>query len=153
MSNLKDQLKSDLTNAMKSRNDVETSTLRMTLAAIMNAEVAGDQAIELTNDQVLAIVSSEAKKRAESADIYKEAGRTDAEASERAELAILERYLPARLSDDELANIVAEEVAAAAAQGATGAKAMGQVVKAVRARVGSGADGSVIAGLVKNALA
>ena len=81
MSNLKDQLKSDLTNAMKSRNDVETSTLRMTLAAIMNAEVAGDQAIELTNDQVLAVVSSEAKKRAESADIYKEAGRQDAEAA------------------------------------------------------------------------
>ncbi|MFZ9370024.1 MAG: GatB/YqeY domain-containing protein, partial [Ilumatobacteraceae bacterium] len=130
MSSLKDQLKSDLTNAMKSRNEVETSTLRMTLAAIMNAEVAGDQAVELTNDQVLAVVSSEAKKRAESADIYKEAGRQDAEASERAELAILERYLPARLSDGELANIVAEEVAAAAAQGATGAKAMGQVVKA-----------------------
>ena len=69
MSSLKDQLKSDLTNAMKARSEVETSTLRMTLAAIMNAEVAGDQAVELTNDQVLAVVSSEAKKRAESADI------------------------------------------------------------------------------------
>ncbi|MDP4903117.1 MAG: GatB/YqeY domain-containing protein, partial [Ilumatobacteraceae bacterium] len=73
MSNLKDQLKSDLTNAMKARSEVETSTLRMTLAAIMNAEVAGDQAVELTNDQVLVVVIAEAKKRAESADIYKEA--------------------------------------------------------------------------------
>ena len=153
MSSLKDQLKSDLTNAMKSRNEVETSTLRMTLAAIMNAEVAGDQAVELTNDQVLAVVSSEAKKRAESADIYKEAGRQDAEAAERAELAILERYLPAQMSDANLEKIIESAIAEAADQGLIGPKAMGAVVKAVRGQVGAGADGAKIANLVKAKLA
>jgi uncharacterized protein YqeY len=149
MSNLKDQLKSDLTNAMKARNDVETSTLRMTLAAIMNAEVAGDQAVELTNDQVLAVVSSEAKKRAESADIYKEAGRQDAESAERAELAVLERYLPAQMSDSDLEKIIESAIAEAANQGLTGPKAMGAVVKTVRGQAGAGADGAKIANLVK----
>ena len=153
VSSLKDQLKADLTIAMKSRNDVETSTLRMTLAAIMNAEVAGDQAVELTNDQVLAVVSSEAKKRAESAGIYKEAGRQDAEASERAELAILERYLPAQMSDSDLEKITDLAIAEAAGQGLTGPKAMGAVVNAVRTQAGAGADGAKIANLVKAKLA
>ncbi len=152
MTNLKDQLKADLTVSMKARNEVETSTLRMTLAAIMNAEVAGDEAKELTNEQVQAVVSAEAKKRAESADIYKEAGRQDAEAAERAELAILERYLPAQISDADLEAIVDSAVAEAANQGVTGPKAMGAVVKAVRTHVGSGADGAKIANLVKSKL-
>lgn len=153
VSSLKDQLKADLTIAMKSRNEVETSTLRMTLAAIMNAEVAGDQAIELTNDQVLAVVSAEAKKRAESADIYKEAGRHDAEAAERAELGVLERYLPAQMSDAELEKIIESAIAVAAGQGLTGPKAMGAVVKVVRGQAGVGADGAKIAKLVKAKLA
>lgn len=148
-----ERLQADLSAAMKAGNDVEKSTLRMAIASVKNAAVAGDSAVVLTDDQVLAVVQAEAKKRSEAADIYKEAGRAEAEASERAELAILERYLPARMSDAELAAVIAEEVAVAAAQGATGAKAMGQVVKAVRTRVGSSADGSVIAGLVKTALA
>ena len=149
MTNLKDQLKADLTASMKARNEGETSTLRMTLAAIMNAEVAGDEAKELTNEQVQAVVSAEAKKRAESADIYKEAGRVDAEAAERAELGILQKYLPAQLSDNDLEKIVEEQIAVAASSGLTGSKAMGAVVKAVRTRAGSGADGAKIANLVK----
>lgn len=153
MSSLKDQLKADLTNAMKLRNELETSTLRMTLAAIMNAEVAGAEAVELTNEQVLAVISAEAKKRAESADIYKEAGRHDAESAERAELAILERYLPAQMSDADLEKIVNDQVAEAAKQGLTGPKAMGAVVKAVRGQAGAGADGAKIANLVKAKLA
>lgn len=152
MSNLKQQLKDDLTASMKARNEVETSTLRMTLAAIMNAEVAGDQAVELSNDQVQSVVRAEAKKRAESADIYKDAGRNEAEAAERAELAILERYLPAAMSDAELEQIVIQEVSAAAAQGLSGPKAMGAVVKAVRNKAGAGADGAKIADLVKSKL-
>ena len=152
MTNLKDQLKADLTASMKARNEVETSTLRMTLAAIMNAEVAGDEAKELTNEQVQAVVSAEAKKRAESADIYKEAGRVDAEAAERAELGILQKYLPAQLSDNDLEKIVEEQIAIAASSGLTGPKAMGAVVKAVRTRAGSGADGAKIANLVKSKL-
>lgn len=153
MTNLKDQLKADLTASMKARNEVETSTLRMTLAAIMNAEVAGDEAKELTNEQVQAVVSAEAKKRAESADIYKEAGRVDAEAAERAELGILQKYLPAQLSDNDLEKIVEEQIVIATNSGLTGPKAMGAVVKAVRAQAGTGADGAKIANLVKAKLA
>ncbi|MCX6531099.1 MAG: GatB/YqeY domain-containing protein [Actinobacteria bacterium] len=153
MTNLKDQLKADLTASMKARTEVETSTLRMTLAAIMNAEVAGDEAKELTNEQVQEVVRAEAKKRAESADIYKDAGRTEAETAERSELAILERYLPAAMSDTDLEQIVDQEVAAAASSGLTGPKAMGGVVKAVRNRAGAGADGAKIANLVKSRLA
>lgn len=149
MTNLKEQLKADLTVSMKARNEVETSTLRMTLAAIMNAQVAGDAAVELSNEQVQAVVRAEAKKRAESADIYKEAGRHEAEAAERAELAILERYLPAAISDSDLEKIVDAQIAEAAAQGLTGPKAMGAVVKAVRNQAGNGADGAKIANLVK----
>ncbi|TRZ79158.1 MAG: GatB/YqeY domain-containing protein [Actinobacteria bacterium] len=149
MSNLKQQLKDDLTASMKARNEVETSTLRMTLAAIMNAEVAGDEAKELTNEQVQEVVRAEAKKRAESADIYKDAGRLEAEAAERAELAILERYLPAAMSDVDLEKIVDSQIAIAAAQGLSGPKAMGLVVKAVRTKAGAGADGAKIANLVK----
>jgi uncharacterized protein len=152
MPNLKDQLKADLTASMKARNEVETSTLRMTLAAIMNAQVAGDAAVELSNDQVQGVVRAEAKKRAESADIYKDAGRTEAEIAERSELAILERYLPAAMSDADLEQIVDQEVAAAASSGLTGPKAMGGVVKAVRNRAGAGADGAKIANLVKSRL-
>jgi len=152
MTNLKDQLKADLTASMKARTEVETSTLRMTLAAIMNAEVAGDEAKELTNEQVQEVVRAEAKKRAESAEIYKDAGRTEAEIAERSELAILERYLPAAMSDADLEQIVDQEVAAAASSGLTGPKAMGAVVKAVRNRAGAGADGAKIANLVKSRL-
>ena len=137
---------------MKSGNDVAKSTLRMALAAISNAEVAGDEAVELTDDQVIKVLQGEAKKRAESAEVYEQAGRADAAARERAEAEILATYLPAAMSDDELAAVVADEVAQAAAAGNTGMKAMGSVVKAVRERVGSSADGSKIADLVKSAL-
>jgi uncharacterized protein YqeY len=122
------------------------------LSAIQNAEVAGDEAIVLTDDQVIKVLQSEAKKRAESAQIYADAGRTEAAAKERAELVVIEAYLPAAMSDDEVAAIVADEIAKAAAAGQTGGKAMGVVVKAVRDRVGSGADGGKIAALVKGAL-
>jgi uncharacterized protein YqeY len=124
----------------------------MALSAITNAEVAGDEAVELTDDQVIKVLQSEVKKRQESAEVYEQAGRTEAAVKERAEAEVLSVYLPAALSDDELAGVVQEEVARAAAQGAQGMKAMGAVVKAVRERVGSGADGSKIADLVKAAL-
>jgi uncharacterized protein YqeY len=137
---------------MKAGNDIAKSTIRMALSAITNAEVAGDEAVELTDDQVIKVLQSEVKKRQESAEVYEQAGRTEAAVKERAEAEVLSVYLPAALSDDELAGVVQEEVARAAAQGAQGMKAMGAVVKAVRERVGSGADGSKIADLVKAAL-
>lgn len=119
----------------------------------MNAEVAGAEAVELTDDEAVAVLQSEAKKRAESAAVYEENDRPESAAKERAELAVIERYLPAAMSDDELAMIVDEEVAAAAASGAEGGKAMGMVMKAVRDRAGASADGGRIAGLVKARLA
>ena len=152
MTTLKDRIKSDITEAMKAREEAKLSTLRMVLSALQNAEVAGDEAIVLTDDQAIAVLRSEAKKRAESAQIYADAGRTDAATKERAEQAIIEAYLPAAMSDADVAKIVAEEVANAAAAGATGGKAMGAVVKAVRERVGARADGGKIAALVKSAL-
>jgi uncharacterized protein YqeY len=124
----------------------------MALSAITNAEVAGDEAVELSDDQVIKVLQSEVKKRQESAEVYEQAGRSEAAIKERAEADVLSVYLPAAMSDDELAGVVQEEVARAAAQGAQGMKAMGAVVKSVRERVGSGADGSKIADLVKAAL-
>jgi uncharacterized protein YqeY len=154
MSTLKDQIQADLTAAMRGGKEQEIvkSTLRMALAAVLNAEVAGDEAVELTDDQVMAVLQAEAKKRVESADIYEKAGRTEAAGKERAELAVLEKYLPAALSDEELELIVNEEVAHAATAGNVGPKAMGLVVKAVRARAGAGVDGGKVAALVKAAL-
>ena len=145
MTSLKGTLKSDLTAAMKAGDNMLKSTLRMAIAAVMNAEVAGSEAVELSDDQVLKILQAETKKRLESAEIYQQAGRTESAAQESAEAEILSRYLPAAMSDDELLVIVNEEVATAVAAGNEGAKAMGLVVKAVRARAGSSADGAKIA--------
>jgi len=152
MTTLLERLQRDLSLAMKAGNDAEKSTLRMAIAAVKNAAVAGDEAVTLTDAQVVGVLQAEAKKRTEAADIYKDAGRSEAEASERAELAILERYLPTRIDEKELQAIIAAEVASAAAAGVTGPKAMGPIVKAVRAKAGAGADGAQIAALVKAAL-
>ncbi len=150
---VKARLQADLTAAMKARDEVALSTIRMLRAAIMNAEVAGDEAVELSDEQAIAVLQSEAKKRAESAAVYEENDRPESAAKERAELEVIERYLPAAMSDDDLAAIVDEEVAAAAANGAEGGKAMGMVIKAVRERAGASADGGRIAALVKAKLA
>lgn len=152
VASLKDRLKADLTASMKARQETTTSTLRMVLSAVMNAEVAGDSVKVLSDDQVLDILRAEVKKRNESAEIYAGAGRAEAAQQERAEAAIIEAYLPAAMSDEELGKIVAEEMATATAGGVTGGKAMGAVVKAVRARAGASADGAKIAALVKAAL-
>lgn len=153
MTTLKNTIKNDLNAAMKARDEVVKSTLRLALSAITNAEVAGDEAVELSDDDVIKVLQAEAKKRAEAAEVYENAGRGESAAKERAEAEVLSRYLPAAMGDDELAAVVAEEVAVAAAAGQSGMKAMGSVVKAVRARVGSSADGSKIADMVKSALA
>ncbi|HWM18897.1 MAG TPA: GatB/YqeY domain-containing protein [Ilumatobacteraceae bacterium] len=153
MSKLEDQLQHDLTAAMKARDELATSTLRMVRAALMNVAVAGAEAIELGDDQVIDVLRSEAKKRSEAAEVYAAAGRTESAAKELAERAVIERYLPAAMGDDELATIVAEEIARAAADGVTGPKGTGVVIKAVRERVGTGADGARIAASVKALLA
>lgn len=146
---LKARLQADLTGAMKARDAVTTSTIRMLRTAITNAEVAGDQAVELTDAETVVVLQSEAKKRVEAAEVYEQAGRAESAAKERAELAVIQRYLPAAMSDAELSVLVDDEVAKAADQGLSGPKAMGAVVKAVRERAGAGADGSRVAALVR----
>jgi uncharacterized protein YqeY len=153
MSALEDRLQDDLTAAMKARDELATSTLRMVRAALMNAAVAGAEEIELGDEQVIDVLRSEAKKRTEAADVYTAAGRAESAAKELAERAVIERYLPAAMGDDELEAIVAEEIARAAAVGATGAKGTGVVIRAVRERVGAAADGARIAASVKASLA
>jgi uncharacterized protein YqeY len=150
---IKSRLQADLTASMKARDELTTSTLRMLRSAITNAEVAGAEAIELTDEQTIAVLRSEAKKRSEAAEIYEQAGRAESAAKERAELAVIGRYLPAAMGEAELHAIVDEEVANAVASGAEGQRATGQVIKAVRERVGAAADGSRIAAMVKSALA
>jgi len=151
-SGLKSRIQGDINEALRSGDELLKSTLRMALAAIMNAEVAGAQATVLTDDQIINLLRSEVKKRAESAEIYAAAGRTELATKETQEMAIIETYLPAAMDAAALAGIVAEEVANAAANGQEGARAMGAVIKAVKERVGAQADGSAIAAAVKSAL-
>jgi uncharacterized protein len=153
MSGLEEQLRHDLTTAMKARDEVATSTLRMVRAAIVNAAVAGAEAIELTDDQVRDVLRTEVRRRSEAAELYAAAGRAESASKELAERSIIERYLPAAMGDDELDAIVAEEIARAAADGATGARATGVVIKAVRERVGTGVEGARIAAAVKASMA
>ena len=150
---MKARLQSDLTAAMKARDEVATSTIRLLRAAITTAEVAGDEAVELSDAQAIAVLQAEAKKRSEAAQVYDEAGRTESAEKERAELAIIERYLPTQMGDDELSAIVDEEIAAAATAGAEGGRAMGMVIKAVRERAGASVDGGRVAAMVKSRLA
>ena len=147
---LKEQLRADLTIAMKAREAMEVATLRMVLAAVMNAEVAGDEATTLSDEQVLVVLRKESKKRVEAAEAFSTAGRAESAAKELAEQAVIEKYLPVALDDETLHAVVAEEVVNT---GATSAKDMGAVVKAVKARVGGQAEGDKIAAMVKAALA
>jgi len=152
MSTLKDQIKSDLTTSMKARAEVTSATLRMVLTAITNEEVAGKEARELTDDDVLTVLGREAKKRRESAEAYDAASRPELADRERAELDVIARYLPQPLSDDEVAEIVAAAVAEVAATGATGGAAMGAVMKIVQPQVKGRADGGAVAAMVKSSL-
>jgi uncharacterized protein YqeY len=149
---VKDQLQADLTAAMRARDEVRVATLRMALAAITKAQVAGKEHVTLSDSEVVAVLRSEMKKRHEAADMYDTGGRADRATRERDEAAVLAEYLPPAMDEAAVDTIVAEEVANAQAAGATGGKAMGMVVNAVKARVGDGADGARIATAVKAAL-
>ena len=149
-SSLKATVQSDLTSAMRARDQVRSGTLRMALAAMTNEEVSGTQARELSDDEVLKVLAKEAKKRKEASVAYTGAGRPELAAKEDAELAILEAYLPAQLSDDELEAIVA---AAIEQTGATGMQQMGQVMKVASPVVAGRADGGRVAAVVKAVLA
>jgi len=150
MAALKERLRSDLTTAMKARDEVRTRTLRMALTAITNEEVAGKAARELSDDEVLKVLAREAKRRREAASAFDGAGRREQAAAERAEDAVLAGYLPAQLGDAELGALVA---AAIAETGATGKAAMGQVMKVVTAKTAGLADGGRVAAEVRRQLA
>jgi uncharacterized protein YqeY len=154
VSTLKEQLRSDLTAAMKARNELEKATLRMTLTAIGNAEVAGSEARELDDAEVLKVISKEAKKRAESAAAFAEAGREELAAQERAEGEVLARYLPTQLGDDELDAIAREAVEQTATElgEQPGPRQMGQVMKRAQAAAAGRAEGGRVAAAVKKLL-
>jgi len=149
MSTLKDQLRTDLTTAIKARDETRTRTIRMALTSITNEEVSGAAAHDLTDQDVIKILTREAKRRREAAAAFAEAGRGEQAAAERAEEEVLAGYLPAQLSDDELAALVA---AAIAETGASGPGGMGQVMKVVTPQVAGRADGSRVAAMVKSRL-
>jgi uncharacterized protein YqeY len=150
MPTLKEQLRADLTTSMKARDEIRTRTLRMALTSISNAEVSGKSARDLTDDEVLKILGREAKRRREAADAFAEAGREEQAAAERAEEEVLATYLPAQLSDEELAALVA---AAIAETGAAGPAGIGQVMKAVTPKIAGRAEGSRVAAQVRSQLA
>jgi uncharacterized protein YqeY len=146
---LKATVQSDLTDAIRQRDQVRSGTLRLALTAITNEEVSGTQARELSDDEVLKVLAKEAKKRKEAATAYAGAGRPELAAKEESELAVLEAYLPAQLSDEELTTIVA---AAIEQTGATGMPQLGQVMKVAQGVVAGRADGGRVAAAVKAAL-
>jgi uncharacterized protein len=147
---LKDQLRADLTTAMKARDETRTRTLRMALTSISNEEVSGAAARDLTDDEIVRILTREAKRRREAAAAFAEAGRADQAAAERAEEDVLSAYLPAQLDDTELAALV---TAAIAETGASGPGGIGQVMKAVTPKVAGRAEGSRVAAEVRSQLA
>jgi uncharacterized protein YqeY len=147
---LKRSLENDLRTAMKARDELVTSTLRMVLAAVRTAEAAGAHARQLSDDEVLSVLAKEAKRRREAATAFSEAGRAEQAAKELAEEQVLERYLPARLSDSEVSAIVSEALAAG---GYSGMKDMGPAMKAVQVAVAGRADGGRVAAEVRRQLA
>jgi uncharacterized protein YqeY len=149
---LKDRLRADLTGAIRSRDELTAATLRLALTAIKSAEVAGSAARTLSDDEVQAVLRTEAKKRREAAEAFDGAGRADRAERERSEEQVLLAYLPAQMSDEELAALVREAVAAAGQAGQTGMAAMGRVMGAVRPRVGQRADGGRVAAEVRRQL-
>ncbi|ACU77828.1 conserved hypothetical protein [Catenulispora acidiphila DSM 44928] len=150
MTALKETLRTDLTAAMKGRDELVTATLRMALTAVGTEEVAGKQARVLSDAEVVQVLTREAKKRREAAEAFENGGRPEQAAREKAEGEVLARYLPAQLSDEELAELVA---AAIAETGAEGPKGMGLVMKALNPKIAGRAEGGRVAAAVKSALA
>ena len=151
MSSLKDRLRADLTAAIKSRDEVRSSTLRMVLTAITNAEVAGKEQRELTDDDIVGVLSTEAKKRREAAVAFEEGGRAEMAAKEKAEGAVIADYLPEQLDAEAIRALVAEAVERTGAAG-EGMRAMGKVMGVVTPQVKGRADGGAVAAEVRRQL-
>ncbi len=146
---LKEKLQSDLTDAIRSRAEVKSGTIRMLLAAITTEEVSGKSARVLTDAEIITVLAREAKKRRESVEAYVAAKRTDLADKEKAEGDVIAEYLPAQLSEDEIKKMIADAIAETGAAGPAG---MGQVMKILSPKIAGKADGGVVSGLVKAAL-
>ena len=149
MTTLKNQLRTDLTAAMKSRDELRSATIRMALSAITNEEVAGSVARELSDAEIVTVLTREVKKRREASDAFAGAGRPEQAERERAEGEVLTAYLPQQLTDEELSTLVAEAVAET---GAAGPKGMGQVMKVLTPKIAGRAEGARVAAAVRSAL-
>jgi uncharacterized protein YqeY len=147
---LTDRLREDLTAAMKRRDELATSALRLALAGIKEASVSGKEARDLDDDEILKVLAKQVKRREEAAEAFRAADRTDRADRELAEAGVLAAYLPAALSSDEIEALVAEVLAEG---GFSGMGAMGPAMKAVTARVAGRADGKVVSALVRERLA
>ena len=146
---IKEQLKKDLTEAIRGRDEITSSTIRMVLTAITNEEVAGKEARVLSDEEVITVLSREGKKRREAADAFENAGRADKSALEKSEGEVIAKYLPAQLSEADIAAIIAEAIASTGAQGPGD---MGKVMGAVKPKIAGKADGGLVSALVKAAL-
>ncbi len=146
---LKEKLQNDLTEAMRARDEVRSSTIRMVLTAIKNEEVSGKEARDLSDAEVITVLSREAKKRREAAEAFEQAGANDRAASEKAEGVIIAEYLPPQLSKAELKDLIASAIAET---GATGPQQMGLVMKSIQPKIAGRADGGMVSSLVKAAL-
>ncbi len=152
MTDLKAHLQSDLTAAIRSRDELTAATLRMALAAITTQEVAGKTSRTLTETEVSAVLVKEAKMRREAAAAFRDAGRLDLAEREEAELGVLNRYLPEPLTESEVRAMVADAVSRAADSGITGMPAMGRIMKELTPRTAGRFDGGALAALVRGAL-
>jgi uncharacterized protein YqeY len=146
---IKESLRSDLTEAIRGRDEITSSTIRMVLTAITNEEVAGKEARVLSDDEVITVLSREAKKRREASEAFDNAGRADKAALEKAEGEVIAKYLPAQLGIDDIKKMISDAIAST---GATGPADMGKVMGAVKPLIAGKADGSIVSTLVKEAL-
>ena len=146
---INEQLKKDLTEAIRGRDEITSGTIRMVLTAITNEEVAGKEARVLSDEEVITVLSREAKKRREAAEAFESAGRADKSALEKSEGEVIAKYLPAQLSEADIAAIIADAIASTGAQGPGD---MGKVMGAVKPKIAGKADGGLVSALVKAAL-
>lgn len=147
---LKERLQGDLTESIRSRDELRSGTIRMVLTAITNEEVSGKSARVLTDAEIITVLSREAKKRREASEAYEAAARPDRATAEKLEGEVIAQYLPAQLSESEIKEMIA---AAIAESGAVGPAGMGLVMKIISPKIAGKADGGTVSGLVKAALA
>ncbi len=149
---LKDRLRTDLTAAIRGRDKTRSTTIRMVLAAITEAEVAGASATELSAEQTLDVVIREAKKRREAEEAYVSAGREELAAKEHAEAEVLRDYLPQAMSAAQLSAIVSQAIESTGAA-ELGPRGIGKVMGLVSPQTRGRADGSAVAAEVRRQLA